>query len=76
MTKVISISDEAYEKLSYIKNGNESFSKVVVRLTSKSTKRPIIDFAGRWNGASKEAEKIYKDIAEKRSSTKLRKVNL
>ena len=73
MTKVISISDEAYEKLAAIKDMNESFSKAVVRLVSKSNKKSILEFAGSWSGDTKEADKIFKRIAEDRFSTRIRK---
>ncbi|MBI5331940.1 MAG: antitoxin VapB family protein [Candidatus Aenigmarchaeota archaeon] len=76
MTKVISISDEAYEKLAAIKDRNESFSKAVVRLVSKSNKRSILEFAGKWSGDIKEADKIFKKIAEDRFLTKIRKTGL
>lgn len=36
--KTITISDDAYEALTKAKNDNESFTKVILRLTSKRTK--------------------------------------
>ena len=61
MTKIISISDEAYEKLKKMKNGY-SFSKVIIELTK--TRSNIMDFAGKWE--EKEAKKIAGEIAKER----------
>ena len=61
MTKLISLSDDAYAFLSIEKLSDESFSKVVKRLTSK-TKGSLLDFAGKWPGGSSEAfrkESLY-----------------
>jgi predicted CopG family antitoxin len=42
-TKNISISEEAYERLSALKKSNESFTEVINRLTEK---RSILELAG------------------------------
>ena len=42
-TKTISITEEAYDRLSFKKAKNESFSEVINRLTNKVN---ILDFAG------------------------------
>lgn len=42
-TKNISISEEAYERLSALKKPNESFTEVINRLTEK---RSILELAG------------------------------
>ncbi len=62
MTKVISISDEAYLELSKRK-ANRSFTKVIIELTSQK-KKPLSEFAGLLT--DKEAEKIKKTINEER----------
>ncbi len=46
MTKVISISDEAYDYLKSIKDEKESFSKIIKKLVPKSDKRDILKLAG------------------------------
>ena len=49
-TKNISISEEAYERLSALKKSNESFTEVINRLTEK---RSILELAGvltEWEG--------------------------
>lgn len=45
MTKVISISDEAYEELKKMKNGM-SFSKIIVSITKEKKKTNLLKFAG------------------------------
>lgn len=63
MTKVISISDEAYDGLKKLKNGF-SFSKIIITLVNEKKKDSIMEFAGSWN--NKEALKIKKEIMEER----------
>ncbi len=41
MTKVVQLSDEAYARLRILKRGGESFSEVVLRLTSKRDLRGL-----------------------------------
>ncbi len=74
MTRVISLSDEAYEKLKSEKEGKESFSDVVNKLTSEKKKVSIMDFAGKWPGGKEELDRIEKIIYEDRKKFKLRKV--
>jgi len=62
MTKIISISDEAYEELKKLKNGM-SFTEVIISIT-KEKKKDIMDFAGSWN--NKEALRIKKEIMKER----------
>lgn len=61
MTKVISISDEAYDRLKRLKN-EKSFSEIIVELSSK--KNDLMNFAGSLN--EKEAEKIKGEIYSER----------
>lgn len=63
MTKVISLSDEAYEELSKLK-ANRSFSKVVVELAREKKKDILLELAGSWS--KEDAEKIKKRIYEER----------
>ena len=42
MTKVISVSDEAYERLSRIK-GRDSFTGTILRLTNPKKKKTLLD---------------------------------
>jgi predicted CopG family antitoxin len=67
MTKIISLSDDAYDYLKNLKENNESFSKVVRRLIPKKDKRQLLNFVGAikdesffnsMNEVKKEREKL------------------
>ena len=58
MTKVISISDEAYGRLKRLKN-EKSFSEIIVELSNKKNEIDLMSFAGSLS--EKEADKIKKD---------------
>lgn len=74
MVKVISLSNEAYEKLKALKDG-KSFSDVVVELTENKGKvRDLSRFAGAFKDNADEWEKIKKKIYEDRKKFKLRGV--
>lgn len=74
MVKVISLSNEAYEKLSSIKNG-KSFSEVVVDLVEREgNKRKLIDFFGIWKNDEK-IDEIKKMIREDRKRSKLKGID-
>ncbi len=75
MTKVISLSDEAYENLRKLKVIKESFSEVVNRLTAKE-KRSLAEFAGKWSGPKDELDTLAKKIREEREAAKGREVKL
>ncbi|MBI2575493.1 antitoxin VapB family protein [Candidatus Woesearchaeota archaeon] len=74
MTRVISLSDTAYESLKSLKNGSESFSEVVNRLTAPAKKASLLDLAGKWSGSKEELDRIEKEIYASRKKFKLRKV--
>ena len=63
MTKIISLSDEAYEELKKLKNGM-SFSEIVITLTREKMKDSIMKFAGAWD--NKTALKIKKELMKER----------
>tara|TARA_Y100000034_G_scaffold68539_1_gene82708 strand:+ start:7027 stop:7242 length:216 start_codon:yes stop_codon:yes gene_type:complete len=63
MTKVISISDEAYEILRRLK-ANKSFSEIIIDITKEKGKDNLMKFAGAIS--NKEGEKIKKEIYEDR----------
>jgi len=63
-TKNISISEEAYERLAALKKPNESFTKVVNRLTRK---RSILELVGSLT--EKEREEIRRNIEEPREAS-------
>jgi predicted CopG family antitoxin len=72
MTKVISLSEKAYGTLKKRKRPNESFSDVVMRLTSQEHKKSILEFAGTWKGSDIDEifSKVMKD-RERSASTKV-----
>ncbi len=63
MTKVISISDKAYELLSKLKK-DSSFSEIVIEICTEKIKSDILKVAGSWT--DEDAEKIMKTIYEER----------
>ena len=70
MTKVISLSNAAYEEIKSLKQGDDSFSDVIQRLAGQARKKPLMDFFGKWPGTSEEAEKIKKELANERKRFK------
>ena len=72
MTKLVSLTDEAYAVLSRMKHSGESFSKLVMRVFGRKRK-DIMDFAGVWEGR-KDLEEAFKEVAEERKKFKFRDV--
>ena len=75
MTKVISLSDDAYNTLKQLKHADESFSEIVLRVTSDEKRKKFMSTAGVWKN-DKEIEKIFKEVAEERKKAKMRDVGL
>ncbi len=74
MVKVISLSNEAYERLKALKR-ERSFSDTVIDLVEeKKKKKDIMDFAGAFSDNAEEWEKIKRKIYEDRKKAKLREV--
>ena len=73
MTRVISLSDEAYDVLKKRKNEGESFSDVVIKI-ARGEKKPLSAFFGSWPGGKKELDHIEKELAEDRKRAKTRDV--
>jgi predicted CopG family antitoxin len=68
LSKTITISDEAYERLSKSKKRGESFTEVILReVPPKGKARDIMDLAGSWEGDEEEYQRIIAHIAERRS---------
>lgn len=59
-TKTISILEEAYKALLKEKGKNESFSDVILKLTTKKGK--ISDSFGKWKMTEKEWKSIEKEL--------------
>ncbi|MBI2653946.1 antitoxin VapB family protein [Candidatus Woesearchaeota archaeon] len=71
MVKVISLSEEAYEKLKSKKGDNKSFSDVVIELVDKKPKKSIMDLFGVLKD-DKESLKAFEDVINERKKIKLR----
>jgi predicted CopG family antitoxin len=70
-TKKISITDEAYNRLSNLKNENESFSEIIKRITGKvklSDFHGIIskDFADELEKNIKKSRNIHKKTSPRK----------
>lgn len=74
MTRVISLSDKAYNELKSLKKDGESFSEVVIKITSRE-KKPLKDFFGKWP-VPRELNKIEKELERERKRAKMRDVEL
>jgi len=66
-TKTISITEEAYERLTAKKSPRESFSDVITRLTKKED---ILELRGLLT--SKEARRLEKNIKKSREKSRKR----
>ena len=62
-TRTISISEEAYRRLKALKKEGESFSDVILRLTSKSSPWSLAGILSEEEG--KELEKILAENRER-----------
>jgi len=62
--KTISLSDEAYRRLASLKRKGESFTDVVLRLCSKTARKPLSSFAGAWIMSDEEEKEIFGEISE------------
>lgn len=72
MTKVISISDEAYNELKKLKKEGDSFSDVVMKMARKERK-PLSAFLGMWPVPG-ELDRIEKELKKERKKAKMRDV--
>ena len=59
-TKTISILDEAYERLKREKEKEESFSDVILRMTSK--KGSLRESLGKWKMSDKEVKEFRDEL--------------
>ena len=66
-TKTITLAEDAYQRLYSLKQGQESFSEVVRRLT---TRKPLTSFAGLLT--QQEANKIEKIVQTGRENSRRR----
>lgn len=73
MTRVISLSDEAYDELKKRKEAGDSFSDVVIKIT-KGERKPLTAFFGKWPGTKKELDRIEAELAAEKKKAKTRDV--
>ncbi len=74
MTKVISLSEKAYETLKGMKKPGESFSDVVLRVANDKKKKSLLEFSGKWSGD--DADEVLAQIMKDREQSASRKVDL
>ena len=74
MTKVISLSEEAYKALKRLKRRGESFSDVVVKITKNAEPKSLLEFAGGWTGS--DIDEVFEKILHEREATTTRKYQL
>ncbi len=74
MTKVISLSNEAYQKLKNSKRPGESFSDVVLRVVGERKKKSLLEFSGKWAGD--DADEVLGQIMKERERSSSRRVEL
>ena len=74
MTKVISLSNEAYQTLMDSKKPGESFSDVVLRVLKPKKKKSLLEFSGKWVGD--DADEVLAEIMKDRERSATRKVDL
>jgi predicted CopG family antitoxin len=74
MTKVISLSEKAYETLKGMKKPGESFSDVVLRIGKDKKKKSLLEFSGKWAGD--DANEVLAQIMKDREQSTSRKVDL
>ena len=74
MTKVISLSEKAYQTLKSMKKPGESFSDVVVRISDREKKKSILEFAGTWKG--NDADEVLAQIMKDRENLKSREFEM
>jgi predicted CopG family antitoxin len=68
MTKMVSLSEEAYETLSKMKDSGTSFSKLILKLVAESKqKRDFLRFAGSLKSESAELDQFKKQIQKDRN---------
>ena len=73
MVKVISLSENAYGKLSRIKM-NKSFSEVIIELVEGKQRKNLREFSG-WI-LKEEGAKMKKETSENRKKQKMKEVKL
>ena len=71
MTKVISLSNDAYTELKKRKGKGESFSDVVMRMTRGRQTGSLLEFKGAWVGG--DLDKVEKILERDREASRGRR---
>lgn len=74
MTKVISLSEKAYETLKGMKKPGESFSDVVLRVAQPRKKKSLLEFSGKWHGD--DIDEVFAQVEKDRERMPSRRVDL
>jgi predicted CopG family antitoxin len=74
MTKVVSLSNEAYLTLKNLKKPGESFSDVVLRVTSERKRKSLLEFAGTWEG--NDIDEVFDRIKKEREQSMSRNAGI
>jgi predicted CopG family antitoxin len=74
MTKVISLSEEAYSELKKRKAPGESFSDVVLKMARGKRSDSIMELAGTWKGG--DADEVLAELMKQRHAAKSREFNI
>jgi len=74
MTKVISLSNEAYQTLKKLKNSGESFSDVVLRVVGDKKKKSILEFSGKWVGD--DIDEVFLQVQKDREQSASRQTGM
>ncbi len=61
--------------LKALKQGDDSFSDVVLKLSEKKKKPSLMDLAGTWPGTKEDADFIKKTLEKERKQVKAREVH-
>jgi predicted CopG family antitoxin len=67
MTKVISVSEKAYQALKNLKRPDESFSDVIIRIIGEQHKKSLLEFAGKWEG--NDIDEVFSRVKEDREQS-------
>jgi len=74
VTKTITVTNEAYERLKGMKEGNESFSEAIIRISGK---RPLSDFYGILRHESAEdLRRVVKETRKGRDELHAKRLDL
>ena len=74
MTKVISLSNEAYQTLKKLKNSGESFSDVVLRVAGERKKKSLLGFSGKWAGD--DIDEVFLQVKKDREQSASRHIGM